>query len=85
MFSMVLVRSRSVKEIFVFLYHQINHPLKSVHRAGIGPRYSGHQLRMLALRHSHFFIRIRIQGNDTDSTDPDPPHWLQQLLAIHMN
>ena len=24
---------------------------------------------------SHFLIRIRIQGNDTDSTDPDPPHW----------
>ena len=27
---------------------------------------------------SHFFIRIRIQGNDTDSTvsDPDPQHCL---------
>ena len=24
---------------------------------------------------SHFLIRIRIQGNDTDSTDPDPQHW----------
>ena len=24
---------------------------------------------------SQFFIRIRIQGNDTDSTDPDPPYW----------
>ena len=24
---------------------------------------------------SHFLIRIRYQGNDTDSTDPDPPHW----------
>ena len=23
---------------------------------------------------SHFFIRIRIQGKDTDSTDPDPQH-----------
>ena len=23
---------------------------------------------------SHFLIRIRIQGNYTDSTDPDPPH-----------
>ena len=23
---------------------------------------------------SHFFIRIRIQRNDTDSTDPDPQH-----------
>ena len=28
-------------------------------------------------------IRIRIQGNDTDSTDPDPPHWLADLaLAL---
>ena len=27
---------------------------------------------------SHFFIRIRIQGNDTDSTDPDPPHCLSR-------
>ena len=25
---------------------------------------------------SHFLIRIRIQGNYTDSTDPGPPHWL---------
>ena len=24
---------------------------------------------------SQFLIRIRIQGNDTDSTNPDPPHW----------
>ena len=24
---------------------------------------------------SHFLIRILIQGNDTDSTDPDPQHW----------
>ena len=23
---------------------------------------------------THFFMRIRIQGNDTDSTDPDLPH-----------
>ena len=22
-----------------------------------------------------FYIWIRIQGNDMDSTDPDPPHW----------
>ena len=30
------------------------------------------------LRIQTFFIRIRIQGNYTDSTDPDsdPPHWL---------
>ena len=25
-------------------------------------------------RYSQFFIRIGIQGNDTDSMDPDPPH-----------
>ena len=24
---------------------------------------------------SDFFVRIRIQGNDTDSTDPYPPPW----------
>ena len=29
---------------------------------------------------SQFLIQIRIQGNDTDSTNPDPPHWLKQLL-----
>ena len=30
---------------------------------------------------SHFLIRIRIwiQGNDTDSTDPDPQHWSQHV------
>ena len=28
---------------------------------------------------SHFFIRIRIQGNDTDYMDPDPPHWRARL------
>ena len=27
---------------------------------------------------SHFLIWIRIQGNDTDSTDPDPQHCPQQ-------
>ena len=25
---------------------------------------------------SHFLIRILIQGNDTDSTGPDPQHWV---------
>ena len=28
---------------------------------------------------SHFLIRIWIQGNDTDSTDLDPPHCLLPL------
>ena len=27
---------------------------------------------------SHFLIRI--QGNDTDSTDPDPQHWLLNII-----
>ena len=30
---------------------------------------------------SHFFIRIRIQGNDTNSTDPDPPHCRKLYLS----
>ena len=25
--------------------------------------------------YSQFFIRIWIEGNDADSTDPDPQHW----------
>ena len=31
---------------------------------------------------SHFFIRIRIQENDTDSTDPDPPHCLPMVKLL---
>ena len=31
---------------------------------------------------SNFFSRIRIQGNDTDSTDPDPPHWRRQYKTL---
>ena len=41
---------------------------------------------MVLVGSSHFFIRIRIQGNDTDSTDPDPDlqHWLRVCLDTLM-
>ena len=35
---------------------------------------------------SHFLIRIRIQGNDTDSMDPDPQHWaVVKIILLRVN
>ena len=30
------------------------------------------------------FSWIRIQGNDTDSTDPDPPHWYCFVCSLEV-
>ena len=34
---------------------------------------------------SQFIIRIRIQGNDSDSTDPDPPYWRSDYILFSLS